>query len=82
MPALVVGKVRRPAVVDQRAGVVQDDVDLVDRLLTVFLVQELQRQTPVGDDMEPLGSTVDPEAGFVGVQSRAFQEMRDRGRLP
>ena len=82
MPALVVGKVCRPAVVDQRAGVARDDTDFFDRLLTALLVPELQRQTPVGDDMEPLGSAVDPEAGFVGVQSQAFQKMRDRDRLP
>ena len=82
MLALVTGEVRRPAVVDQRAGVARDDADLVDRLPSALAMQELQGQGSVGDDMEPLGLAVDPEAGLVGMQGRAFQEMRDGGLLP
>ncbi len=76
------GQARRPAVVDQRAGVARDDADLVDRLPSALPVQELQGQGAVGDDMEPPGPAVDPEAGLVGMQGRAFQEMRDGGLLP
>ena len=44
MPALVIGEVRRPAVVNQRAGVTRDDADLVDRLPAALPMQELQGQ--------------------------------------
>lgn len=82
MPAPVVGEVTRPAVVDQDAGVARNDADLVDRLPAALPVQDLQGQGPVGEDVEPFRPAVDPEAGLVGMQGRAFQEVRDGGLLP
>ena len=73
---------RCSAVVDQGACAAGDDADVLDRLPAALPVQELQRQGPVGDDMEPSGPAVDPEAGLVGMQGRAFQKMRDGGLLP
>ncbi len=65
----------RPAVVDQRAGVA--DADLLDRLPAAPAMQELAR--PVGEDMERSDPAVDPEAGFVDMQRRAFRQLGDGG---
>ncbi len=40
------------------------------------------RQGSVGNDMERLGLAVDPEAGFVDMQRRAFRQLGDGGLLP
>ena len=82
VPAASVGQVGLPAVMDQRTGVARDDADLLDGLPSAPAVQALQRQGSVGEDVEPLRPAVDPEAGLVGVQGRAFQEPRDGGLLP
>ncbi len=79
--APVVGEVRRPAVVDQDAFVARDDAGRVDPPAAPA-VQELQGQGPVGENVEPPGPAVDPQAGLVGVQGRGFQQPRDGGLLP
>ncbi len=70
-PAVVVGADGEGEFAEQDAFVARDGADLLDGLPAAPAVQALQRQGPVGEDVEPLCPSVDPETGLVGVQRRA-----------
>ena len=82
MPALLVAEAGGPAVVHQGAAEAGDEADRLDGLLAALGMQELQRQRPVGEDMQPLVFAVDPQAGFVGMQGRRVQQAGAGGLLP
>ena len=80
--AVPVGEVAGPAIVDQDASVAGDDIEVVDGGPAALAVDELQRQVPGADGVQPVVFPVDAQAGLVSVQGGHGEQALDRGGLP
>ena len=83
MPALVVGEVRRPAVMDQRAGVTRDDADLVDRLLAAQgCAVHRRHRTASTARHSPGGIFLEPSAPRAALRLMRCRSVRSHPASP
>ncbi len=82
MRTLVISKIRRSAIVNQRSGEGGDNFDVRHRFASALRMQYLDGPPAIGDDLGPLRLAGDVEAGFIGVECRLPQYLSDGGVFP
>ena len=79
---MVIGQVRRPAVMHHDTAVAGDDADVVDGRATAFPVQAFDGDLAAGIDMDPVVLPIRPERGLIGVQGWHVEQFLNGRCLP